>query len=186
MLISEMRNKVTLSFRIFRKNQLKQRVMLDQIIQFAKEQMSNDVKSNHGLDDTQNNEVFSVAQSSIFESLKGQISNGNISDIMDLFNGKSDTDVNSNAVAGGVQQNVIQGLMDKFGFDGDKAGGIANSIVPSIIKRFADPETGNAADPADLVKKIGMDSDSGVADIIAKFTGDGGIGNLVKGMFDGK
>ncbi len=160
--------------------------MLDQIIQFAKEQLGDDVKTTHQLDDTQHNQVFEVAHSSVFDTIKGQISSGNISSIMDLFNGNADTNHQSNEVAGGVHQNVIQGLMDKFGFDSAKAGGIANSIVPSIIKRFADPETGNASDPSDLIKKIGMDNDSGVASIISKFTGDGGIGNLVKGMFDDK
>jgi hypothetical protein len=162
--------------------------MFDQIIQFAKEQLGDQVKSEHGLSDTEHKEVFDVAHSSVLDSIKGQIGSGNISGIMDMFNGNGDTDHNTNALAGGMHSNVIQGLMDKFGFDSAKAGGIANSIVPSIIKRFSSPETGNASDPADLVKKIGMDSDNGIMDMISKFTGGGGggIGDMVKGLFDGK
>lgn len=160
--------------------------MFDQLIQFAKDQLGDNLKSEHGLDDTQNNNVFEVAHVSAFDSIKGQITSGNISGIMDLFNGKSEGNAGNNPIAGGVHENVIQNLMDKFGFDCDKAGGIANSIVPAFIKRFSDPETGNASDPIDMVKKIGLDSDSGIMSVISKITGDGGMGNLVKGMFENK
>jgi hypothetical protein len=158
--------------------------MLDQIIQFAKDQMGEQVKGEHGLDNNQQNEVFSIAQSSLFESIKGQISSGNLNQIMEMFNGKQDAD--SGAVAGNMQNQVVQGLMDKFGFDSVKAGGIAQSIIPAILSRFTSPETGNANDASDLVKKIGLDTDSGVASIVSQFTGDGGIGNLVKGFFGDK
>lgn len=162
--------------------------MLDEIIQFAKTQLGDQVQSEHGLSQEQHQEVFSVAQSSVTDSLKGQLTSGNFSGIMDLFNGNADTNPANNEVAGGVQNSVIQGLMDKFGFDSSKAGGIAASIVPAIISRFSSPETGNATDPADLVKKIGMDSDGGIMDIVSKFTGGGagGIMDTVKGLFGGK
>lgn len=158
--------------------------MLDQIIQFAKDQMGERMKGEHNLDNDQQNEVFNIAQSSLLESIKGQISNGNLNQIMDMFNGEKDAD--SGAIAGNMQNQVVQSLMDKFGFDSAKAGSIAQSVIPAILSRFTSPETGNANDAADLVKKIGLDNDSGIAGIVSQFTGEGGIGNLVKGLFGGK
>jgi hypothetical protein len=158
--------------------------MLDQIIQFAKDQMGEQVKGQHGLDDNQQSEIFSIAQSSLFESIKGQITSGNLNQMMEMFNGKTDAD--GGAVSGNMQNTVVQGLMDKFGFDNNKAGGIAQSVIPAILNRFSSPESGSADNVGDLVKKIGLDADSGVASIVSQFTGDGGIGNMVKGLFGDK
>jgi hypothetical protein len=158
--------------------------MLDQIIQFAKDQMGEQVKGQHGLDDNQQSEIFSIAQSSLFESIKGQITSGNLNQMMEMFNGKTDAD--GGAVSGNMQNTVVQGLMDKFGFDNNKAGGIAQSVIPAILNRFSSPESGSADNVGDLVKKIGLDADSAVASIVSQFTGDGGIGNMVKGLFGDK
>ncbi len=94
--------------------------------------MSQQVKERHGLDDNQQNEVFSIAQSSLFESIKGQVTGGNLNQIMEMFNGKADAD--QGAVSGAMQNNLVQGLMEKFGFDSDKAGGIAQSVIPVLVK----------------------------------------------------
>jgi hypothetical protein len=104
--------------------------------------------------------------------------------MMEMFNGKTDAD--GGAVSGNMQNTVVQGLMDKFGFDNNKAGGIAQSVIPAILNRFSSPESGSADNVGDLVKKIGLDADSGVASIVSQFTGDGGIGNMVKGLFGDK
>jgi hypothetical protein len=158
--------------------------MLDQIIQYAKDQLGDQVKGQHGLDDNQQSEVFSIAQSSLFESIKGQITGGNLNQIMEMFNGKTDAD--NGAVSGQMTNSVVQGLMDKLGFDNAKAGGIAQSVIPAILNRFTSPDSGNASDAGDLIKKFGLDTDSGVATIVSQFSGDGGIGNMVKGLFGDK
>jgi hypothetical protein len=165
--------------------QLTPKQMFDQIINFAKEQLGDKLKSDHGLDDNQHNEVFSTAQSSVMDTIKSQAMSGNLSGIMNLFNGKESADHGTNAIAGEAHSSVISGLMDKFGFDSDKAGGIASQIIPSIMNRFSSPETGTADDAGDLMKKIGMDGDSGIMDTISKFTGggEGGLMDKVKGLF---
>ena len=164
--------------------------MLDQILNFVKEQTVNNVTADHGLDDQQKDGVFEVAQNSVTDSLKGQALSGNLGGLMDLFNGNADTDTNSKPVAGGMMQNVVAGLMDKLGFDESKAGGIANQIVPAIVKRFASPDTGSATDASDLIKKIGLDGDNGIMDIVKNFSGGGNSGgnlmDTVKGLFDNK
>ncbi len=162
--------------------------MLDQILNFVKEQSGSAVAAEHGLNDNDQNEVFNVAQSSVTDSLKSQAMSGNLSGLLDMFNGKADANDGSNPVAGGMMQNVIGGLMDKLGLDEGKAVDIANSIVPQIIKRFSSPETGTATDAGDLVKKIGMEGDNGIMDVVKNFTGGdgGGIMDTVKGLFGGK
>lgn len=158
--------------------------MFDQLIQFAKEQLGDQFKIDNQLDDNQQSEVFSTAQSSIMDTVKNQIGSGNIGGLMNLFNGQDDANPQSNPIAGQAQQNVVASLMDKLGLDEGKAGAIAQQIIPAVMQRFSSPETGTAENPMDLVKKIGLDSDSGIADMIGKFTGDeGNVMDKLKNLF---
>jgi hypothetical protein len=158
--------------------------MLDQLINFAKDQLGDQFKNDNQLDDNQQSQVFSTAQSSIMDTLKNQIGNGNIGGLMNLFNGQDDAHPQSNPIAGQAQQNVIASLMDKLGLDEGKAAGIAQQIIPAVMQRFSSPETGTAENPMDLVKKIGLDGDSGIADMIGKFTGgEGNVMDKLKNLF---
>jgi flagellar hook-associated protein FlgK len=158
--------------------------MLDQIINFAKDQLGDQFKTDNNLDDNQQAEVFSTAQSSIMDTIKNQIGGGNLGGLMNLFNGQDDASPQANPIAGEAQQNVIASLMDKLGLDEGKASGIASQIIPAVMQRFSSPETGTAENPMDLVKKIGLDGDSGIADMIGKFTGgEGSVMDKIKNLF---
>jgi hypothetical protein len=158
--------------------------MLDQLINFAKEQLGDQFKNDNQLDDNQQSQVFSTAQSSIMDTIKNQIGNGNVGGLMNLFNGQDGANAQSNPIAGQAQNNVIASLMDKLGLDEGKASGIAAQIIPAVMQRFASPETGTAENPMDLLKKIGLDGDSDIADMIGKFTGgEGNVMDKIKNLF---
>jgi hypothetical protein len=158
--------------------------MLDQLIKFAKDQLGDQFNSNNQLDSNQQNEVFNTAQSSIMDTIKNQIGGGNIGGLMNLFNGQDDPNAQANPIAGQAQQNVVTSLMDKLGLDEGKASGIAAQIIPAVMQRFASPETGTAENPMDLIKKMGLEGDNGIADMIGKFTGgDGNVADKLKNLF---
>jgi len=158
--------------------------MLDQLIKFAKDQLGDQFNSNNQLDSNQQNEVFNTAQSSIMDTIKNQIGGGNIGGLMNLFNGQDDPNAQANPIAGQAQQNVVTSLMDKLGLDEGKASGIAAQIIPAVMQRFASPETGTAENPMDLIKKIGLEGDNGIADMIGKFTGgEGNVADKLKNLF---
>jgi len=158
--------------------------MLDQLIKFAKDQLGDQFNSNNQLDSNQQNEVFNTAQSSIMDTIKNQIGGGNIGGLMNLFNGQDDPNAQANPIAGQAQQNVVTSLMDKLGLDEGKASGIAAQIIPAVMQRFASPETGTAENPMDLIKKMGLEGDNGIADMIGKFTsGEGNVADKLKNLF---
>lgn len=158
--------------------------MLDQLINFAKDQLGDQFNSNNQLDSNQQNEVFNTAQSSIMDTIKNQIGGGNIGGLMNLFNGQDDPNAQANPIAGQAQQNVVTSLMDKLGLDEGKASGIAAQIIPAVMQRFASPETGTAENPMDLIKKMGLEGDNGIADMIGKFTGgEGNVAVKLKNLF---
>jgi hypothetical protein len=158
--------------------------MLDQLIKFAKDQLGDQFNSNNQLDSNQQNEVFNTAQSSIMDTIKNQIGGGNIGGLMNLFNGQDDPNAQANPIAGQAQQNVVTSLMDKLGLDEGKASGIAAQIIPAVMQRFASPETGTAENPLDLIKKMGLEGDNGIADMIGEFTGgEGNVAVKLKNLF---
>ena len=162
--------------------------MLDQIMQFAKEQVGDQVKSNSGIDDSQKDEVFSAAQGGIMETIKNQIGGGNLGGLMNMFNGDDDPNDENNPINQDAKGNVVKSLMDKLGIDEGKAGAIASQVLPAIMNRFASKDTGTANNAGDLMSKIGLDGDNNIMDMVSQFTGGGagGIMDKMKGLFDGK
>jgi len=148
----------------------------------------NGITNNVGIDDNQKDEVFNAAQGGIMDPIKNQIGNGNLGGLMNLFNGHDDPNDNNNPIKQGASNNVDHSLMDKLGLDEGKAGAIAAQVLPVIMNHFASKETGTANDAGDLMKKIGMDGDNNIMDIVSQFTrnGGGGLMDKMKGLFDGK
>jgi uncharacterized protein YidB (DUF937 family) len=183
---SEIYYSVFLRFTTFTQTEI-HNIMLDQIMQFAKEQVGDQVKSNADIDDHQKDEVFNAAQGGIMETIKNQIGGGNLSGLMNMFNGDDDPNDENNPINQDAKGNVVKSLMDKLGIDESKAAAIASQVLPSIMNRFASKDSGTAADAGDLMSKIGLDGDNNIMDMVSKFTGGnaGGMMDKVKGLFGG-
>ena len=160
--------------------------MLENLSNLIKEHAGEAIINNPDIPNERNDEAISYASSSIMDTLKGAVSNGNISDVVSMFTG-------GNAGASTLSQNIqggfIQNLMDKFGLDSAKAGGIANNLLPNILNKFVnqtnDPND-NSFDLQDIIQNIsggagGLD----IQNILSKFNNGngGGLMDTVKGLF---
>jgi len=130
--------------------------MLDQLMQFVKVQLGDKLKDDKHLDDNQRDEVFNLAQGGLMETIKGQLRNGNVSSLLNMFNGGDDPNDDSKPVTSSAKSNVVSSLMDKLGLDEGMAGATAAQALPVIMNRFTSKDTGHAADAGDLVKQIGL------------------------------
>jgi len=151
--------------------------MLDKLMQLAKDQIGDQIKTSNNLDDNQRDEVFNIAQSGMLEGIKNQINSGNIGGLLAMFNGNDDPNDDANPLNADSKSNAITSLMEKLGIDQAKASVIAAQIIPVIMNKFADKETGTADNAGDLIKKIGLDGDNGIMDKL-KSIGGGGLGDL--------
>lgn len=152
--------------------------MIDKLVSLGKEQLSGDLMEKFGLTSQQTEKTMDVTKTSVVEGIKEQVLGGNISGVMDLFNGKADAS-QGNPVVKAVSQNFVGGLMEKLGISKEKSGSIANLVIPFIMKKFGSSETGEAKTEADLMSMIGLDKDSGVSKIMGSL---GGAKDIVGGL----
>lgn len=162
--------------------------MFENLLTLVKENAADAIINNPAIPNDRNDEAISYASNSIVDGLKGALANGNINDVLSMFKGE-------NAAASPISQNIqggfIQNLMEKFGLDNGQAGGIANSLLPSILNQFAsktnDPND-NSFDLQDILQKLnGGNGEFDIQQLIAQFqgshTGGTGLIDTVKGLF---
>lgn len=138
--------------------------MLDQLINLVKEHAGDAIINNPAIPNERNDEAVQTASEGIFEGLKNQISNGGLESITGLFQGNGDA---KNAVMNAASSNVAQQLMQKFGIDQNQAGGIVQSLIPTVMEKFVNKTN----DP--------NDSSFNASDILQSLTsGKGGLGNI--------
>lgn len=151
--------------------------MLDELINLVKEHAGAAINSDPAIPADKKQEAIDVTGSSIAGGLQKMIAGGGISDLMNLFAGKAD--VNESPVTQEVSNSVTGNLSEKLGIPASQAGGLASSIIPSILGK--------------LVHKTNDPNDSSfnIQDIFNQFTGGktsgtdiGAILNKFKGGLD--
>ncbi len=146
--------------------------MLENLIQLVRENAGEAIINNSAIPNEKNEAAVETAASSIFDQLKGQLNQGGLESITNLFQGGGSTELINNISSGAAGD-----LMKKFGLDSNAAGGIVEKLIPVVMDKF--------------VKKTNDPNDSSfdLQGIIGSLTGGGqagGILNTIKGLFGNK
>lgn len=148
--------------------------MLENLLKLVREHAGSAIINNPDIPNEKNDEAIQTTTTSIFDSLKSQLSSGNLSSIMDMFKGGGSSATHS-SVGNTVQTNVIFDLMKKFGIDNAQATGIANKLVPTVMEKFVNKTN----DPND--KSFDL---SNIVNSLGGTAAEGGIGSMIKGLFN--
>ena len=152
--------------------------MFDQLMNLVKQYSGDAVINNPDVPNQQNDAVMSTASGSIMDTLKGMMSGGGAASVLNLFSQNSNEDVTNHPVTQNVSSNLVTTLMDKFGFDSNKAGGIASSLIPMVMSKLVSKTNDSNDNSFDLQgifnslsgnKTGGMD----IAGLLSKFGGSG-------------
>ena len=110
--------------------------MLDQLIQMATQQLGQQFVENPDVPNDQFdvNQVAQTAGSSIFETIAGQISGGNLGGITEMLSGQQTT--GNNPLVSGIATNVVNSLVQKSGLNPQLAQTIASVAVPFALNMF--------------------------------------------------
>ncbi len=168
--------------------------MFENLLDLVKQNAGAAIINNPAIPNEHNDEAVSMASNSIIDGLKGALANGNINDVLHMFS-HSDNAANS-PVSQGIQGNLIQSLMSRFGIDQSQAGGIASSLIPVVLQQFVhktnDPND-SSFDLQGIVNNLtgGKSSGFDVQGLLNQFTGGGattsgaggGLMDMVKGFF---
>jgi hypothetical protein len=141
--------------------------MLDSIIKAATEQLSGTLQQKAGLNLNDSKKALSFLQGPIVDTVKNQVSSGNISGLTSLFGGKEN--ISGNPIVEGIVKNYTNSLVSKMGLSSSVAGTISNLVVPFITEKIV----------SNFASKGGINA----TDITSMLGGGGGVlGNITKGL----
>jgi Bacterial protein of unknown function (DUF937) len=165
--------------------------MFENLLNLVKEHAGDAIVKNNAIPNEHNDTAIQTTATSIMDSLKGQVSGGNIADLAGLF--KGNTGGASIGMMNNISGDVVKNLMSKLGIDNAAASGIASSLIPSVmnslVKKTNDPND-SSFDLQGIIGSLGGNNSmiSGVMDMLGggkenATSGVGGILNTVKGLF---
>jgi hypothetical protein len=161
--------------------------MFDQLTQLAQQFGIDAVVKNDAIPNEQNEAVINEASSSIVAGLQKIVSEGNVSQLAELFQGNNAQD-KSNPVVQKLTEQLTGNLGEKFGLNSAAASGVAASLIPQILNALV----GKAKDPndssfeiSDIIAAISGNGDSaGIMDAVSKYGGQFGLDQNSDGKVD--
>jgi len=116
--------------------------MLDQLLKLVEQNAKSSIVENKAIPDQLNNAAIKEVTNQIYNGLKGQVSGGNMQQVISLFQsgiGKTPSPVMNN-----IMQTVCENLTSKFNITPEVAKSVASNLVPTVmnqvIRRTNDPK----------------------------------------------
>ena len=109
--------------------------MLENLMNLVKENAGEAIINNPAIPNERNDDVIAESSQSITSGLQGMLAGGGLKDVLQLFSGQANMD-QSNPVVQNLSGGLTGNLVNKFGLDQQKAGGIAGSLIPSVLKNL--------------------------------------------------
>lgn len=109
--------------------------MLEELFNLVKGEAQDAIINNPAIPNDQNNHAVGMATESIFGGLQSALANGGLSSVLGMFTGGGNTS-GSNPIVAGITNNLVGGLMKKFGIDSPMATSIAASLIPSVLGKL--------------------------------------------------
>lgn len=103
--------------------------MLDNIIDLVKNQVLGTIENDPEVPADKKGAAIEATTSSIVDGLKSQLTTDNLSNLMGLFGGDS----NSDTITNSIQESVVSALSEKVGLSKETARSIASAVIPAII-----------------------------------------------------
>ena len=151
--------------------------MLSTILKEGGSELLSQLAGKFNLDSEKSGEVLNVATESVQNDLLAEVTSGNLSGILSLFNGESSSTAGllSEKITGSLAQN----LLNKVGIKNEIAIKVAQFVIPFIVEKISQK------------KPSGGFTSGGVTDLITGSLGDqlqnkaadllkGGLGGLFK------
>lgn len=160
--------------------------MFEQLTQLVNQFGNEAVVNNPAVPNEHNEAVMNEASSSIVDTLKNMVANGNVSELAELFNGNNAGDTSNPAVQK-ITQQLSGTLGEKFGLSADTASGVAGSLIPKVLSSLIN----SAKDPnkpgfniSDIISSISNGNSGGLMDAVSKYGTQFGLDQNADGKVD--
>ncbi len=166
--------------------------MLDQLIKLVEQNASKAIVNNSAIPDQHNNAAIQEVASQIFNGLQSQAKQGNLTQLVGLFQGGGSS-LSNNPIVSSLIASVAGSVASKFGISPQAAQSMAASLLPTVmsqlVKKTNDPKD-NSFDLTNIMKTVSGNNSLDVASIIGQVAGGkgslGGLGGMLGGLFGKK
>lgn len=160
--------------------------MLEQLLKLVEENSKQPIIENTALPNQFNNAAIKEVTNQIFNNLKGQVVQGNMQQVVTMFQGGKG--LGGNPVVSTMVLSVTDSLSSKFGVSSQVAQSIATNLVPAVINQVIK----KANDPHDIdfdlqqmMRGMSGNNSLDISTMIAETpkSGIGNIGNVFGKLF---
>lgn len=148
--------------------------MLENLFNLIKEHSTDAVINNPAIPNEKNDAVIADATHSVADGLQGVLAGGGLQNVLSLFSNNNNSGGNgllNNPIVSNIISSFTHKLTNNHGIAADQAGGIASSLIPSVLSSLVN----RTNDPNNSSFNIGS--------IISSLTG-GGNSQTSSGGFD--
>lgn len=132
--------------------------MIEQIISSLKGELSQKFTADFELSQDQADNSISLAQKNIIETIKDEVSRGNLNGLFSILQERDD--IASNPIVTHMIRKYSGDLGAKLGLDPDQASTLAGFTIPFILRKFQDVSNEKGFDLTSLMSMLNP-SDSG-------------------------
>ena len=173
--------------------------MLETLFNLVKQNAGDAIVNNPAIPNEHNEGAMQTVMSSVLGGLQQQAGGGNLGGLMSLLGGGQSAQggLGSNPIVGGMVQNAVGGLMEKFGISNAAAAGIASSLIPMVMGQLINKANDPNDSSVDVGSIVGQASQSGGFDFGSLMSSGsaamsdgkldmGDIMNIAGGLFGGR
>lgn len=160
--------------------------MLDQLIKLVEQNAGKAIVQNDAVPNQHNNAAIKDVATQIFDGLKGQVSQGNMQQVVSMFQG-GQSSLTNNPMVTQLITKVAGSLASKFGVSQQQAQSIATSLIPVVMNKFinkTNDTNDNDFDLQDIMKNFTGNSNFDVGSLLGSDKAKDMLGGLGK-MFGG-
>ena len=143
----------------------------------AKNSIGKQLGSKFQLNQQQADKALSLTKDSLQAGLLKEATSGNISGLMNLFNGKSP--VAGNPIVNNIASQLVGSFTSKLGLSPQIASTVANFVVPFLLSKISSQKPASGFDQAKLTELLGGAAGGQLGNIL-KTQGEGLLGKVGK------
>jgi hypothetical protein len=119
--------------------------MFEPLFKIVEQNAQKSIIQNTSIPDQLNNATIKEVTTQIFTNLKGQVSQGNVQQVISMFQ-TSSKGLSGHPVVNAIVASVAESLVAKFGIEASVAQSVATSMVPTVLNEVIR----KANDPRDI------------------------------------
>src|ERR1035437_7446597 len=136
--------------------------MLEQLINSLKSEVGGQIMSQTNLPEGHFDQIFSIINDVTKKEVAGHILSGKLSEVMNLFSNKPNTD-GANQLQSNISSGVVSNLTSKLGLSTEESNNIASVALPKLINMITKHNNSTPDDdPSPLHELFGTPGNSGI------------------------